>query len=429
MKKLMLAICLALLSVSQVFAKTVVSIYDEFNVSATYLVVSGYSEQEINKIMMEMFKKYHHKFDENKGVFELSLYDLVAVAMKSGLEHEKAQEYALKVLGNAMGIGGEGTAKACDIKNPRKLEFVGTQNMIDNEFLYKNLEDFGEKVGFECDGMGAKQCAKDDIIKMPAGHFFKGEKISAEVEYRCNSSYPIGDSWVPIEKKNHRVGACGVNYVRFEGIQRETDNEYLYENNNVFLMVKNNNPTIDNAGKDEYQDLPGKVWECDNKWCSYGIEVVMRAGHVFRGNVVNTNTTYKCNGDNWEPVANSSSFASSNHGFKKPACGVNYVLFKGTQGKTDNEYLYENSDVFRTVKNNNPTIDNAGKDEYQDLPGKVWECDNEWCLQGKEVVMPAGHVFRGNVVNTNTTYKCNGDNWEPVANSSSFASPSTFSNW
>jgi hypothetical protein len=150
----------------------------------------------------------------------------------------------------------------------------------------------------------------------------------------------------------------------------------------------------------------------------------MPAGHVFRGNLVNTNTTYKCNGNSWEPVAK-----SSNPEFKKPACGVNYVRFEATQGKTDNEYLYENHNVFTMVKNNKPTIDGFGNDEYQGLPGKVWECDNEWCLQGKEVVMPAGHVFRGNVVNTNTTYKCNGDNWEPVANSSSFASPSTFSNW
>ena len=154
-------------------------------------------------------------------------------------------------------------------------------------------------------------------------------------------------------------------------------------------MVKNNNPTIDKVGKDEYQGLPGKVWECDNDWCAKDKEVVMPEGHVFGGNVVNSVTAYVCNGDNWVK--------------RVGTCGEAFITFKGNQKPEHDEYLYETEAAYKQATT---LVENGGG---VISGGKVWECDNDThCVKGKTVTMPAGHVFKGKKVAGGAIYKCGG---------------------
>lgn len=80
------------------------------------------------------------------------------------------------------------------------------------------------------------------------------------------------------------------------------------------------------------------------------------------------------------------------------ACGVKSMKMSGFQYKYDDEFLYENEDTYNKVGDANG--------EYTGLPGNVYECDNEHCASGEVRYMPAGHVFKGSVVNVGKTYEC-----------------------
>lgn len=80
------------------------------------------------------------------------------------------------------------------------------------------------------------------------------------------------------------------------------------------------------------------------------------------------------------------------------ACGVKSMKMSGVQYKYDDEFLYENEDTYNKVGDANG--------EYTGLPGNVYECDNEHCASGEVRYMPAGHVFKGSVVNVAKTYEC-----------------------
>ena len=80
------------------------------------------------------------------------------------------------------------------------------------------------------------------------------------------------------------------------------------------------------------------------------------------------------------------------------ACGVKSMKMSGFQYKYDDEFLYENEDTYNKVGDANG--------EYTGLPGNVYECDNEHCASGGVRYMPAGHVFKGSVVNVAKTYEC-----------------------
>lgn len=67
-------------------------------------------------------------------------------------------------------------------------------------------------------------------------------------------------------------------------------------------------------------------------------------------------------------------------------CGINSVVFHGLQSPNDDEFLYENKQTFEAVANNN---------KRTDLPGKVYECDDEYCEHRRVVYAPSGSVFKG----------------------------------
>ncbi len=81
-------------------------------------------------------------------------------------------------------------------------------------------------------------------------------------------------------------------------------------------------------------------------------------------------------------------------------CGSNTLAFSGNQEPDDDEFLYNNKDEFdKTVAAYNSTGNSSGD-------GHGWECDNDFCSNGRIQSMPAGHYFEGKIVNHKETYQC-----------------------
>lgn len=89
-------------------------------------------------------------------------------------------------------------------------------------------------------------------------------------------------------------------------------------------------------------------------------------------------------------------------------CGINAIRMSGFQDRDDNEFLYENKAVYDKV----PDTKNG---TYKDLPGRVWECDNEYCPNRTVIQAPAGHYFKGIRQPSANWYKCRSDEWHPFA--------------
>lgn len=91
-------------------------------------------------------------------------------------------------------------------------------------------------------------------------------------------------------------------------------------------------------------------------------------------------------------------------------CGETSISFDGNQKKYDNEFLYETKSAYMSISGDSP-------DSAVLSGGRVYECDNEHCLAGKEQPMPANHYFKGKPVEEAKKYRCvlGLDNrWVPV---------------
>jgi len=88
-------------------------------------------------------------------------------------------------------------------------------------------------------------------------------------------------------------------------------------------------------------------------------------------------------------------------------CGPEVLGYSGNQDPDDNEFLYANKSQFDAAnagyKNTNHTTSGSGKG---------YECDNEHCSHASIVDMPAGHVFKGKVINHKETYQCQANKWD-----------------
>ena len=80
------------------------------------------------------------------------------------------------------------------------VSYVGNQKSSDNEFLYKNNDDFekskqgyintgnknsGAGLAYECDVAKSSGCRPNSVVTMPPNHIFKGELIPTEQKYQC----------------------------------------------------------------------------------------------------------------------------------------------------------------------------------------------------------------------------------------------------
>ena len=294
---------------------------------------------------------------------------------------------------------------------------MSSQKKWDDEFLYydqntyDSVPDKNETQSelpnfvYECD---RQKCGNESEVTLPKGHVFRGSTINESRTYVCRAAFMGDDRWVvkSVEgvettvskpKETYEV-KCEDNYaINLKGNQRKHDDEFLYENKSAYDMV------IDHNNKYQ-QNLPGKVYECDKQICANGFEVDMEANHVFKGQVVKEKTTYVCDakGNNmWVVKAAKGNNGGGNGGDNsqdQKGCGINFMKLSGVQHIYDDEFLYANQTTYNSVSDKNG--------EYTGLPGKVYECDNEYCASGQDIYMPAGHVFKGSVVNVGKTYEC-----------------------
>ena len=170
---------------------------------------------------------------------------------------------------------------------------------------------------------------------------------------------------------------CGIKGIVLAGIQNKSDNEFLYENKATYDAFPNKNGT--------YENLPGRVWECDNEYCTNHKVVEVPAGHYYNGQKQAKANWYKCRDDKWYPFA----------------CGEGYIGFKGGQKAHHDEFLYTNEAAYKEAK----AASDKGQDGVDVESGLVYECDNQHCLGRSLKKMPAGHYFNGQRIDKAVEYK------------------------
>lgn len=97
---------------------------------------------------------------------------------------------------------------------PTTLSYDGNQHYNDDEFLYdaanyefvkqgyentKNKTS-GDGKGYECDKFNSKSCQDGNRLTLPAGHYFRGNRIDVKTTYECKARAAGNDKWEPISK-------------------------------------------------------------------------------------------------------------------------------------------------------------------------------------------------------------------------------------
>ena len=192
------------------------------------------------------------------------------------------------------------------------------------------------------------------------------------------------------------AGPCGISEITLSGMgQYPDDDEFLFDS----MTAYNSAPT--NNGK---HTINGKVWECDNEFCSHGKKVTLGPGHVFEGVEIQENRIYTCktNGmrqSHWEYEEESK------------MCGETHISYDGNQKPADDEFLYSTKSAYDSVKSRPDGGTVAG--------GIVYECDNDHCLHNAIQSVPANHVFKGKIVKEPAKYRCisnfaGDDRWQRI---------------
>ena len=100
-------------------------------------------------------------------------------------------------------------------------------------------------------------------------------------------------------------------------------------------------------------------------------------------------------------------------------CGINSITLRGSQKPSHDEFLYQDKASWASVEN----YTNPGTYTVQ---GLAYECDysdSQWCKKNEDIPMPAGHYFKGKLVDKEQAYKCTAGNvWKPVDEISEFSS-------
>lgn len=138
-----------------------------------------------------------------------------------------------------------------------------------------------------------------------------------------------------------------------------------------------------------------------------------------------TKEQYKSNKDNKNSTNSSSTSdtASDSSQDKKPIivtqsknpglCGRTSVYLNIFQDVDDNEFLYSNSTTYNEAQRQSSSTNNI-----INLPGNVFECDNDYCTQGTVIYAPAGTVFEETPLQEPKMFVCvtnRRDYWQPLA--------------
>ena len=114
------------------------------------------------------------------------------------------------------------TMAAPECNSYTTVSYVGNQNPEDDEFLYKNENDWnltkqgfinsgrknsGAGLAYECDaGQNVSGCKPQSVVTMWPGHIFKGQVINKEQKYQCKNIVGLNNKWVVVED-----GICHTN--------------------------------------------------------------------------------------------------------------------------------------------------------------------------------------------------------------------------
>lgn len=181
-------------------------------------------------------------------------------------------------------------------------------------------------------------------------------------------------------EKAAEVKECGMNQIKLSVAQYPHHDEYLFDSKAAYDSAPTKNGT---------HTVKGRVFECDNEYCTGGTEVHLGPGHVFKGNVVNEYRTYFCDtssDDHWE------------YEVTEMMCGETHISYDGNQRPNHDEFLFDSKAAYDSARNRPDGGTIAG--------GKVYECDNEHCTHNAVQEVPAGHVFKGEVINEAAMYRC-----------------------
>lgn len=96
--------------------------------------------------------------------------------------------------------GGIAPVQAAHSCGPVTITYSGNQKPDHDEFLYADEQQYnlsvngynntrkqnsGSGQAYECDRYHTASCTTDDVVTMPAGHYFKGKKINTSKTYKC----------------------------------------------------------------------------------------------------------------------------------------------------------------------------------------------------------------------------------------------------
>lgn len=195
--------------------------------------------------------------------------------------------------------------KGCGL-NQITLEGIN-QVPADDEFLFSDMNAFesaGQKNGtYEVNGMvwecDNEYCDNGKEITMAPGHVFKGELVSEGRVYVCKTSsvnnwFTMNSHWEVLTEEK----VCGETSISYDGIQRPSDDEFLYSTKAAYDSVKDRS--------DGGTVTSGLVYECDNDHCMNGHIQPMPANHYFNGELVEDEAKYRCVltavNDYWERI-------------------------------------------------------------------------------------------------------------------------------
>lgn len=146
---------------------------------------------------------------------------------------------------------------------PTTLSYDGNQHYDDDEFLYdaanyeyvkhgyKNTKNktSGDGKGYECDKFNPKSCQDGNRLTLPAGHYFRGNKIDVKTTYECKARAAGNDKWEPISKDVCESAQYGTFKVGQELVRRLTKQEcsgypLTDDNGTEYALICRDGPTL-----------------------------------------------------------------------------------------------------------------------------------------------------------------------------------------
>ena len=145
MKKIILAICMCCLAVTSGFAKDIVKTPDDmFDVRGSYLVVPGFSEQQVLEIVDALFDTYgKSRYNSETYTFRLCLMDFIYAFERADIkwmDTDLALQYVFGVLENATKAQALEEVEHAKIENVDLTKFTKTYVVAPGNYFTFRLD-------------------------------------------------------------------------------------------------------------------------------------------------------------------------------------------------------------------------------------------------------------------------------------------------